>query len=66
LHRRRHRHRHRHRRFVASMSSILEENEWRSAVDIKSGRTYYFNVKTLETQWRKPLELASESERAEM
>ena len=48
------------------MSSILEENEWRSAVDIKSGRTYYFNVKTLETQWRKPLELASESERAEM
>jgi len=66
LHRRRHRHRHRHRRFVASMSSILEENEWQSAEDTKSGRTYYFNVKTLETQWRKPLELASESERAEM
>ena len=36
---------------------------WRSAVDPKSGRTYYYDVHTRETQWRKPLELASDSER---
>jgi len=41
-------------------------SEWQSAVDPKSGRTYYYNVRTRETQWRKPLELASEAEREEM
>ena len=48
------------------MSSINEETDWRSTVDPKSGRTYYYNHKTLETQWRMPMELASESERAIM
>jgi len=41
-------------------------SEWRSAVDAKSGRTYYFNVKTRATQWRKPIELATDAEREEM
>jgi hypothetical protein len=36
---------------------------WKTAVDPKSGRTYYYNTKTLETQWRKPLCCASPSER---
>ena len=48
------------------MSSISEETNWKSAVDPKSGRTYYYNTKTLETQWRMPMELASDSERAVM
>jgi predicted Fe-Mo cluster-binding NifX family protein len=41
-------------------------SDWKSAVDPKSGRTYYFNAVTKETQWRKPMELASDEERAEM
>lgn len=41
-------------------------SEWRSAVDAKSGRTYYFNIKTRATQWRKPIELATDAEREEM
>jgi hypothetical protein len=41
-------------------------SDWKSAVDPKSGRTYYFNAETKETQWRKPMELASEEERTEM
>ena len=36
---------------------------WKTAIDPKSGRTYYYNTKTLETQWRKPLCCASPSER---
>jgi len=35
-------------------------------VDQKSGRTYYFNIRTRATQWRKPVELASDTEREEM
>eukprot|EP00549_Striatella_unipunctata_P007798 CAMPEP_0118679236 /NCGR_PEP_ID=MMETSP0800-20121206/3679_1 /TAXON_ID=210618 ORGANISM="Striatella unipunctata, Strain CCMP2910" /NCGR_SAMPLE_ID=MMETSP0800 /ASSEMBLY_ACC=CAM_ASM_000638 /LENGTH=471 /DNA_ID=CAMNT_0006575215 /DNA_START=121 /DNA_END=1536 /DNA_ORIENTATION=+ len=37
--------------------------QWKSAVDPKSGRTYYYDAITRETQWRKPLELASPQER---
>mmetsp|Transcript_32249 Transcript_32249/g.47444 ORF Transcript_32249/g.47444 Transcript_32249/m.47444 type:complete len:656 (+) Transcript_32249:166-2133(+) len=39
---------------------------WRSAVDPKTGRTYYYDIVTRETQWRKPLELASEEEKIKM
>jgi hypothetical protein len=41
-------------------------SEWKSAVDPKSGRAYYYNARTRETQWRKPMELASPSEQKEM
>lgn len=40
--------------------------KWRSAVDPKSGRTYYYHLETRETQWRKPMDLASKEERAIM
>ena len=40
-----------------------EDCPWRSAVDPQSGRTYYYHVKTRETQWRKPMEMASREER---
>lgn len=49
-----------------SLSSSATTSEWRSALDAKSGRTYYYNVRTRETQWRKPMELASPEERREM
>mmetsp|Transcript_26548 Transcript_26548/g.30869 ORF Transcript_26548/g.30869 Transcript_26548/m.30869 type:complete len:664 (-) Transcript_26548:205-2196(-) len=40
-----------------------QQREWRSAIDAKSGKIYYYNERTRETQWRKPIELASKSER---
>ena len=40
-----------------------KKREWRAAVDPKSGRAYYYDAHTRETQWRKPLELATDSER---
>jgi hypothetical protein len=62
-----HKHNQRFRIHRRKMSSIQEQhNSWQSAVDPKSGRTYYFNTITRETQWRMPMELASESERAIM
>lgn len=48
------------------VSNGAKASEWRSALDPKSGRTYFYNVRTRETQWRKPMELASPEERKEM
>lgn len=36
---------------------------WKTAVDPKSGRTYYYDFHTREAQWNKPIELASDEER---
>jgi hypothetical protein len=37
---------------------IEQKSDWRSHVD-GSGKTYYFNVKTQISQWKKPDELVS-------
>lgn len=38
---------------------------WKTANDPKSGRAYWYHVKTRETQWRKPMCCASQQERQE-
>lgn len=52
--------------FAMTQATEQPKRVWKSAVDPKSGRTYYYDAITRETQWRKPLELASPSERAAM
>ena len=47
-------------------SDETEKALWKTAVDPKSGRTYYYHVKTRETQWRKPAALATPEERKAM
>ena len=41
-------------------------SHWKSAVDPRSGQTYFFHEITRETQWRKPMELASDEEKSVM
>lgn len=43
-----------------------DSSKWKTAEDAQSGRTYYYHTETRETQWRKPLALASETEKEEM
>ncbi|KAJ8607925.1 hypothetical protein CTAYLR_009097 [Chrysophaeum taylorii] len=43
-----------------------QERIWRTARDPKSGRIYYYDVVTRETQWTKPSELLDAKERAEL
>jgi hypothetical protein len=42
---------------------MKKESLWQSAEDPVSGRTYYYHTETRETQWSKPLELATDEER---
>jgi len=39
------------------------KREWKTAIDPKSGKKYYYDVNTRETQWQKPLDLATREER---
>ena len=41
-------------------------SHWKSAVDPRSGQTYFFHEITRETQWRKPIELATDEEKSAM
>ena len=52
---------HRHKIHNRKMSS-----HWKSAVDPRSGQTYFFHELTRETQWRKPMELATNEEKSAM
>lgn len=45
------------------MGRRKKQREWKSAIDPKSGRRYYYDVHTRETQWHKPIELATKAER---
>lgn len=57
----------RHNNRKSSTTAMTGVNcKWKSTVDPKSGKTYYYHVETKETQWRKPIELASEAEREAM
>lgn len=47
--------------FIEIMDSSYK-GDWRSTKDPKSGKTYYYNVKTRETTWKMPMEMVSASE----
>ena len=53
-------------KIMSRSGSKQDHVDWKSAVDPKTGRVYYYNKKTRVSQWKKPLELASDTEREEM
>lgn len=55
-----------HRKNNKKNNTMAAKSLWRTAQDPSTGRTYYFHVETRETQWRKPVELASDQEKEEM
>jgi hypothetical protein len=42
------------------------KGQWKSAKDPKSGKEYFYHTVTRETQWRKPMDLASDEEKRKM
>jgi len=52
-----------HQPKAATVAAAPTQQVWRSAVDSKTGRTYYYDIVTRQTQWRKPLDLATDEER---
>ncbi|KAL7551320.1 hypothetical protein ACHAWF_014500 [Thalassiosira exigua] len=47
----------------SSKDAASDASAWRTTLDPTTNKTYYWNVKTRESRWKKPLELASEEER---
>jgi hypothetical protein len=50
----------------SSEMSNSAKSHWKSAVDQRTGREYFYHEITRETQWRKPMDLASDEERRTM
>ena len=34
--------------------TLVDDDEWKEVFDVKSGQIYYYNVRTLETSWKRP------------
>lgn len=49
-----------------SITTTKPSSEWRTAICPKTKKTYYWNITTRESRWKKPLELVSETERSEI
>ena len=49
----------------SATSAKDEKSLWKTAVDPNSGRTYYYHTVTRQSQWLKPMALATEEERRE-
>ena len=47
-------------------SPTTSPSAWRTAICPKTQKTYYWNIYTRESRWKKPLELASDEERREI
>eukprot|EP00577_Skeletonema_sp_RCC1716_P008046 CAMPEP_0113438878 /NCGR_PEP_ID=MMETSP0013_2-20120614/38178_1 /TAXON_ID=2843 ORGANISM="Skeletonema costatum, Strain 1716" /NCGR_SAMPLE_ID=MMETSP0013_2 /ASSEMBLY_ACC=CAM_ASM_000158 /LENGTH=754 /DNA_ID=CAMNT_0000329617 /DNA_START=107 /DNA_END=2371 /DNA_ORIENTATION=+ /assembly_acc=CAM_ASM_000158 len=50
----------------SSTSPATSPTAWRTALCPKTQKTYYWNMYTRESRWKKPLELASDEERREI
>mmetsp|Transcript_12100 Transcript_12100/g.18126 ORF Transcript_12100/g.18126 Transcript_12100/m.18126 type:complete len:753 (+) Transcript_12100:71-2329(+) len=50
----------------SSSSPATSPTAWRTALCPKTQKTYYWNMYTRESRWKKPLELASDEERREI
>eukprot|EP00985_Skeletonema_marinoi_P019855 scaffold11522_cov148-Skeletonema_marinoi.AAC.6 len=50
----------------SSTSPATSPTAWRTALCPKTQKTYYWNMYTRESRWKKPLELASDEERCEI
>jgi len=51
---------------LSKITKMPDKGKWKSVVDPKSGKTYFYHTVTRETQWRKPSELASNEEKRKM
>ena len=51
---------------VKPVDNNADRGTWKEAKDSKSSRIYYYNTKTKETTWTKPIEMATDAERVEM
>mmetsp|Transcript_15622 Transcript_15622/g.25674 ORF Transcript_15622/g.25674 Transcript_15622/m.25674 type:complete len:733 (-) Transcript_15622:148-2346(-) len=49
-----------------NQSPTTSASAWRTAICPKTQKTYYWNLYTRESRWKKPLELASDEERREI
>jgi len=51
---------------TTTKKTSTKSSEWRTAICPKTQKTYYWNITTRESRWKKPLELVSDDERLEI